>query len=322
MKSILGIGNALVDILAFPTDDTLLQKYNLPKGGMVHIDEKLSVKIMNDLEKIGYQLVAGGSAANTLNGTASLGLKSGFIGKIGKDELGNFFRNDQLNNGVTPLLYTSDTSTGRALVIVSTDAERTFADNMGAALEFVPENLMEEDFDGYDYLHVEGYLAQNKALLERVFEIAKSKEMIVSIDMASYNVVDENRDFFDFILKNYVDILFANEEEARSFTGENPEEAAKKFADYCEIAVVKTGSKGSIVRKGTEIYRIPSIEAKVIDCTGAGDMYAAGFLYGLASNYPLIKCGELGTLCAQNIIEVVGPKMDKQRWAKIKQTIE
>lgn len=317
MKSILGLGNALVDILATIPDNTLLEKYNLPKGSMQLVDENISNSALTDLIELGCERATGGSAANAISGTARLGLKAGFIGKTGNDELGRFFGDDQRANNITPQLLTGKSSTGRAMVFISENAERTFATYLGAAVEMVASDLTDEMFEGYHFFHIEGYLVQNHDLIRQAVKIAHNKGMVVSLDMASYNVVEENRDFLDELLHNYVDIVFANEEEARSFTGEEPEEAVKIFAKICKTAIVKIGVKGSLIQSGSEYYHIHAIEANAIDATGAGDLYASGFLYGMANQLPLDKCGAIGSLCAGNVVEVIGPKMNDERWGKI-----
>lgn len=322
MKAILGIGNALVDILATLPTEELLVKYNLPKGSMQHVDEATSNSILSDLLVIGCQRVAGGSSANTINGLAKLGIKTRFIGKVGADKLGEDFRNDQQGNGIDSELLIGDVSSGRALVLISNDAERTFATYLGAAVELDSQDLHTSMFEGYKYLHLEGYLVQNHRLVERAVELAKLNNMIVSLDMASYNVVDENKEFLGRMLEHYVDIVFANEDEAMSFTGMEPDKAVSRFAELCDIAVVKIGKEGSLIKHKHEFHRISAISANAVDATGAGDLYASGFLYGLSNSLPLDKCGEIGSLCAGRVVEVIGPKMNSDAWGGIHNEIE
>ncbi len=322
MKAILGVGNALVDILATLPSDELLDKYNLPKGSMQHVDEATSNSIYNDLMTIGCQRVAGGSSANTINGLARLGVKTKFIGKVGADKLGEDFRNDQQSNGIDSNLLIGEVSSGRALVLISDDAERTFATYLGAAIELDSQDLHAAMYEGYKYLHLEGYLVQNHRLVEKAVELAKLNNMIVSLDMASYNVVDENKEFLGRMLEHYVDIVFANEDEAKSFTGLEPDGAVKRFAELCDVAVVKIGKEGSLVKRKHEFHRISSICANAVDATGAGDLYASGFLYGLANELPLAKCGTIGSLCAGKVVEVIGPKMNDNVWKEIRREIE
>lgn len=322
MKSILGIGNALTDILAVLPDDSLLVKYNLPLGSMQHVDATTGNKIWAELKKIGVQYVAGGSAANTISGTAIFGMPSSFIGKVGDDELGSLFRQAQQQNGIKSNLLIGSASSGRAMVFITApNADRTFATYLGAALQLEPEDLKPEYFDGYDYLHIEGYLVQNQRLFRRALELGKKKGMIISLDMASYNVVESNNAFLQDVVKNYIDIVFANETEAKAFTHKEPEEALEAISEMCDIAVVKIGKDGSMVKQGNEKYLIEAWPADTIDATGAGDCYAAGFLYAHANGMPLKICGEVGSILAAKVVEVIGTKVDIPRWRAAKAEI-
>lgn len=322
MKSILGMGNALTDILAVLPDDTLLNKYHLPKGSMQWVDKETSNKIFDEIKPLGVQYVAGGSAANTIADTAIFGMPSGFIGKIGNDEVGALFQSDQSQCGIKSTLLRGKDVSGRAMVFITgSNAERTFADYMGATLELGPDDLKPEYFEGYDYFHIEGYLVQNQALIRRAVEMAKAAGCTISIDMASYNVVESNNAFLHDIVENYVDIVFANETESKAFTKLPPREAIDEIARICDIAVVKTGKTGSMVRNKDEFYQIDAWPAKAIDATGAGDTYAAGFLYAHSLGMPLKVCGEIGSVIAAKVVEVIGSKIDIPRWKDAKKEI-
>lgn len=322
MKSILGIGNALTDILAPLKDDSILKRYNLPIGSMHHVDYKSSEEIWNSIKKADVQFVAGGSAANTITAAAVLGMPSTFIGKVGKDELGSLYRSDLLRNGIKASLLVGSGGSGRAMVFITApNAERTFAVYLGAAIEMGPEDLSPEQFEGHHYFHIEGYLVQNHALLRKAVELAHSAGLIVSIDMASYNVVESNRDFLYDIIENYVDIVFANETEAYAFVGKEPREAVKELSKICDIAVVKIGKDGSMVQQGDEFHYIEAWPANTIDATGAGDIYAAGFLFAHSHDLSLKECGEVGSIIAAQVVEVIGPKIDIPRWKIAKEQI-
>lgn len=323
MKSILGIGNALTDILAVLPDDTLLKTYHLPKGSMQHVDMETGDKIWTALKPLGVKYVAGGSAANTITCTAIFGMPSSFIGKIGDDELGLLFKSDQEQYGVNTLLLKSEHSSGRSMVFVSGgNAERTFAVYLGAALDLVPEDLKPEYFKGQDYFHIEGYLVQNQALIRKAVQMAHDAGCIISLDMASYNVVESNEAFLHDIVDKYVDIVFANETEARAFTKlSDPRESLADISRHCKIAVVKIGKDGSLLRSGDEEYFIEPWPADTIDATGAGDTYAAGFLYAHALGMPLKVCGEVGSIIAAKVVEVIGTKIDIPRWRAAKAEI-
>lgn len=324
MKSILGIGNALTDILAVLPDDTFLEKYHLPKGSMQHVDMETGDKIWNALKPMGVKYVAGGSAANTIACAAIFGMKSGFIGKTGDDELGHLFKSDQEQYGVKSMLLKSEHSSGRSMVLVSgANAERTFAVYLGAALDLVPEDLKPEYFEGYDYFHIEGYLVQNQSLIRRAVEYAHAAGCTVCLDMASYNVVESNDAFLHDIVEKYVDIVFANESEARAFTKKSdPEEALDVISGFCSIAVVKVGKDGSWIKSGADKFYVPAWPADAVDATGAGDTYAAGFLYAHSCGMPLKVCGEVGSIIAAKVVEVIGTKIDIPRWRDAKAEIK
>ena len=318
MKKILGIGSALVDILSQIPNEQILQELNLPKGSMTYVDADKVVKIGERLaQQYGSQRASGGSAANTMSGLAQLGVESGFLSKIGKDEVGEFFKKQMTDSHVKPQLLTTSTPSGRVIAMVTPDGERTFATCLGAAAEMRADDIQPELFEGWDIFYVEGYLVANPDMLKKAISTAKAQGMTIAIDMASYNVVEESRDFLLDLMNNYVDIVFANEKEAFALTGMEPKTALHYIAEHCDIAVVKVGAKGALVQRGKEVVVVPPMEAEVVDTTGAGDMWAAGFLAGLVKGEDLQKCGMMGAIVAKNIIEVVGAKMDEARWEKI-----
>lgn len=318
MKRILGIGSALVDILTQVPDETIMNELGLPKGSMTYVSADDIVRIGEQLaQQYGSQRASGGSAANTMSGLARLSVEAGFLSKIGKDEVGEFFKKQMLDTHVKPQLLTTDTPSGRVIALVTPDGERTFATCLGAAAEMCPDDITPELFDGWDILYVEGYLVANPKMLKKAIETAKAKGLTIAIDLASYNVVEESHDFLMELVNNYVDIVFANEKEAFALTGMAPEAALHFIAERCQIAVVKAGAKGAFVQKGQEVVTIPPMQADVVDTTGAGDMWAAGFLAGWVKGENLQRCGMMGAIVAKNIIEVVGAKMDDARWEKI-----
>ena len=318
MKKILGMGNALVDILTQIPDDSILEQLHLPKGTMHHVDAETSLKIGEFLKQYGSEMAAGGSTANTMSGAAKLGITTGYIGKVGRDERGRFFEKAMTETHVKPFMLTTDTPTGCAEAIISKDGERTFATYLGAALELCADDIKPELFDSWDIFYVEGYLISNRELLNKALPMAKAKGMKIALDMASFNVVRENQEYMQQIAKDYLDILFANQDEAREFSGkEQPKEALQFMASLCDIAVVKVGAEGSFVQQGDQVVRINPIPAKVIDTTGAGDLWASGFMAGLVQGKSLEQCGLMGATLAANIIEVIGAKMDEKRWQKI-----
>ena len=316
-KKILGIGSALVDILTQIPDEKILQDLNLPKGSMTYVDAETSVRIGKQLSRFGDQMASGGSAANTMSGLAKLGITSGFLSKIGKDEVGQFFEKQMTDSHVQPLMLKSDTPSGRVQALVTPDGERTFATCLGAAAEMSPNDIKPELFANWDIFYVEGYLVANPTMLDKAVKTAKEAGLKIAIDMASYNVVEESRDYFMQLIENYVDYVFANEQEAFALTGMEPLQALDFLASRCEIAVVKVGAKGAYIKRGNEMVTVSPMKANVIDTNGAGDMWAAGFLAGFVKGESLEKCGQMGAIVAANVIEVLGTKMDEARWNKI-----
>lgn len=317
MYGVLGIGNALVDVIIKIQNEDILKKFSLPKGSMQLVNNELAEEIEKESLNSPLFFASGGSAANTIHGLAKLGIKAGYIGKTGDDKYGMFFRKDLRSVGINAFIENGNSATGRAITLVTPDSERTFATYLGSAVELEFSDFEKSPFRNYSLLHLEGYLVQNRELVESMLRLAKSSGLKTSLDLSSYNVVEANLDFLKEIVNQYVDIVFANEEEAFAFTGEKPDAAIGKIAEVCDIAVVKTGKSGSLVQKGDEIHQIGVINANSIDTTGAGDLYAAGFLYGLMNNLSLIKCGKIGALLAGKVIENLGAKIPESIWPEI-----
>jgi len=322
MKKVLGMGNALVDIMTKLKGDDLLAKYNLPKGTMQLVDHTFIKDLLDATLHLPKKISSGGSAANTIHGLSRLGIQSSFLGKVGDDEFGKAFKDDLEKSLIHPMLFYSLSPTGRVFALVSPDGERTFATYLGAAVELSEDDIDSDVFKGYDIFHIEGYLVQNHRLIEKAVRLAKRNHLIVSLDMASHNVVRSNRDFLSTLIEEYVDILFANEEEARAYTGMSPLDALKSLSSECDIAIVKLGEHGSMVRKGKEEWAIRPVNAHCLDTTGAGDLYAAGFIYGLIHDMDLQRCGNIGSLVSGKVIEVLGAKLEEEHWEEIKSQIE
>lgn len=323
MDKIIGMGNALVDVLVRIDDDSLLEKLHLPKGSMQLIQEDTLSEIRKYTSGMKIHRSTGGSAGNTVCALAALGANPGFIGKVGQDETGAFFGDTLRQRGVNALLATCDLPSGIASTFISTDGERTFGTYLGAAATLRAEDLSRKMFAGYNYLYIEGYLLQDHDLMLRAVQLAKEEGLQVCLDMASYNVVEAERDFFDQLIVKYVDIVFANESEALAYTGKTPHEALEEIASKCSIAVVKTGKEGSLVKKGTEVIQLLSCPVdNVLDTTGAGDFYAAGFMYGLTCGYSLEKCVQISTILVTAVIQEVGTTLPAKKWDEIKLNIE
>ncbi len=321
MKNIIGIGNALVDVMTILEEDKILDIFSLPKGSMQLVDSDISEMIKLGTSKLKRNLASGGSAANTIHGLAKMGIPCGYIGSIGNDETGDFFENDMHSAGVKTVLLRRKSVTGTAVALISPDTERTFATHLGAAVELEAADLSPELFRGYHILYMEGYLITNKSLVEQACKLARANNMEIAIDLASYNVVSAYLKDFKDIIGNYADIVFANEEEARSYTGVDPEKALEIISEQCKIAIIKTGKEGSLIKHREEYIKIGALSVNSRDTTGAGDLYASGFLSGYANDLELDKCGCLGALLAGNVIETVGARIDESRWPSIQKAV-
>ena len=323
MKKIIGIGNALTDMLVNLSSDDVLHKYNIARGSMSLVDSKLQSEVSKAVAGRPYSLSLGGSADNTIRAMAQLGSSVGFIGKVGRDTTGDFFEQALENLGIKPVIFRGENRSGKCVSLISPDGERTMLTHLGAALELKAEEISAEIFAGYDCLYIEGYLVQDHTLIESVIRTAKRAGLKVAIDLASFNVVEENLEFLQRLVGNFVDIVFANEDEARVFSGEEePINALQYISELCELAIVKIGMKGAIIKQGEQVVHVGIMKAaKRVDTTGAGDFYAAGFLYGLTEGLDLRQCGTIGAVTAGKVIEVVGTTLADEAWDDIRKYI-
>lgn len=316
--NILGMGNALVDIIYLLQSDAVLDKFRLPKGSMTLVDTARAKEILDHFSSETPTLSTGGSASNTISAIASLGGNCGFIGRTGKnDSYGRFYVRDLESHGIKAHFSQADIPTGTAITLMSPDAERTFATCLGAASTLSKSDIQPEIFRDYSIFHIEGYLVQNYGLMETAIRTAKKSGLKVSFDMASYNIVVEHREFIRNILDQGIDIVFANEEEAQAYTGKRDLEALVEFSLQVPTAIVKLGSRGSLIMEKGRLYAIAAEKVRKIDSNGAGDSYAAGFLYGLSRGLSVQACGEIASKVATEVVKVVGPKLHAREWEKI-----
>lgn len=322
MDKILGMGNALTDALVQIDNDAILRQMNLPKGSMQLID-KDSLQLIREMTA-GMKIVrsTGGCAGNTIMALAHLGAPTGFICKLGDDETGHFFLNTFRSAGVEAHPIKGELPSGIASTFVSSDGERTFGTYLGSSATLCAEDLNIDMFKGYTYFYIEGYLVQNHALIERALQLAKQAGLQVCLDLASYNLIEEDHDFFDYMIQRFADIVFANGTEAYALTGKEPLEALEEIGKKCSIAVVKSGKKGSLVKKGTEVLHILPCDVPLVDTTGAGDFYSAGFMYALSGGFSLEKCVETASILSNHVIQVMGTSLSEKTWQQIKSYVE
>lgn len=315
---VVGLGSALVDILIHENDE-FIKKTGAVKGGMILVDkEKIELTVALSSSKA--SIIPGGSACNTTIGVGKLGGEARFVGKCGHGEMGKLIENDLRKQNVVPELFRSELPTGRVLSIISPDAQRSMLTYLGASAETRPEDISEKLFKDAAIVHIEGYLLFNPDLMRAALTAVKAAGAKIALDLASFTVVEQSKELLQQLVEAYVDVLIANEDEACVFTGYSDEvRAIEALAGKAEIAVLKVGPRGSFIsHAGTTIAIKPIGDGSALDTTGAGDMWAAGFLFGLVKGYPLEKCGRLGSACGYEVCQVVGAKIPDEGWERIK----
>ena len=318
----MGVGSALVDILARENDE-FLEKTGAAKGGMKYVDKEFIELTISNASQA-PTIVPGGSACNTAIGVAKLGGQARFVGKRGQDTMGAFFETDLVKNNVDPVLFKSSSPTGRVLSIITPDAQRSMFTFLGASAETLPAEMTKDCFAGSALVHIEGYLLFNADLILAALNAAKAAGALVSLDLASFTVVEESKTLLATIVKDFVDILIANEDEARAYTGYGDEiQALEALAQDTYIAALKIGKRGSLIAHTGDIFQIePQGPGMAIDTTGAGDLWAAGFLFGLVNGHSINKSGKLGSACGYEVCQVVGASIPEEGWQRIHKLLE
>lgn len=319
MQRLIGVGSALVDHLAFVTESFVA---GIPgrKGGMEMVDFSGMESLLSTLAQTPTR-VPGGSAANTVVGAAALGLPSGLLTVIGSDDAGRFYRDATAANGVdvAAVKLRSEEPTGRCLCLVTPDSQRTMRTFLGASALMDTGDVTSWDFAGYDHAHVEGYLLFKPHLIEHVLATAKAQGCTVSVDLAAPEVVEASKSRLPQLLRDYVDMVFANEDEGAAFAGTRDEDRAlRALAACCETAVVKLGPRGALVWHKGEATQIPARTVEAVDTTAAGDMWAAGFLYGLLTGRDVGDAGRIGARLGAEVVQVTGSVLTQQTWAAIR----
>lgn len=310
---VISIGNPLMDILV-EVEEEFLKELNLVKGHMHLLNEEEIKKLEEKLEKDKIKLSPGGSEANTLTALSMLGHRVVYFGKVGKDKHGDEYHKKLLDDGVISQVIKVDGMTGRAITFITPDSERTFATCLGVATLLKDNEINEGDIINAKYLHLTGYLLAAETTRKAVMQamtIAKNNNVKICLDLADPNIVKTNKELLASVIEEFVDIVIANENEAKAFTGEEPEKAVEYLSKLADIAIVKLGAQGSLIKSKGKLIRIPSFKSKCIDTTGAGDIYTAGFLYGLLNNLDLKTAGTIASFIASKVCEVKGARMDK-----------
>ena len=311
-NDVIGMGNILMDFLV-EVDDKHLIEFNLKKGEMHLVEHEKAQALLHKLKQyeLKIEMVPGGSVANTLRGIGILGGNAILCGKIGNDIHGEMYVEELKKHKVISRLSKHFAITGHALSFITPDSQRTFSVHLGAAINISSEDILEEDIATSKILHLEGYQLEGKTRETVLYamEIARRNNTLISLDLSDPGVIRRNKSFLQKVVLDYVDILFVNEDEAFEFTGAHNESAARMLGEQVKIVIVKLGKKGSLICSEGKITSIAPFTAKAIDTTGAGDTFAAGFLYGYCQGWSLEKAGKLGSLFASKVVEQKGVRL-------------
>jgi sugar/nucleoside kinase (ribokinase family) len=315
---IVGVGAALMDLLV-EENDGFLGKLGAEKGGMTLVEAPL---IKSALEGVsgGVKSSPGGSASNTIVGVGSLGGRARMIGRVGRDELGDHFREGLRRAGVEERVRVADDAeTGRVLSVVTPDAQRTMFTFLGASSALAPTDIADADISDSALVHLEGYLLFNRPVVERVLDLARAHKARVALDLGSFQVVEAMREYLnELFAKGRVDIVLANEDEARAFTGLGESESLEHFAQLVDTAVVKRGKHGAFIGRGKDRVEVDAHLVKAIDTTGAGDLWASGFLYGLNHGLSLENSANLASKVGSEVVQVLGAVIPPEGWTRVK----
>lgn len=314
----IGLGNALVDVLLQLESDRVLPEIGIQKGAMDMINEEQMISIRKNQEGLGKKQTPGGSVCNTMRAMARLGAGAGFIGKIGSDEVGLYYEDQVKKAGVFPHFIKTEGISGSCTVLISPDGERTMGTFLGPAATITPDEIREDYLKDYQYIYIEGYLIVNEPLMHATMRKAKQSGLKIALDLSNFNIVNAFKGLLEDIIPRYVDILFSNESEAEAFTGQKAEEAVRTLSSMVDIAIVTLGKNGALIAQNETVVSVRAEGGKPIDTTGAGDHFAAGFLFGQTKGASLEQSGQIGSLLAGYVIDVIGPEIPAIHWEQIK----
>jgi sugar/nucleoside kinase (ribokinase family) len=317
---LIGVGNPIMDLLAH-VDDTFLQTHVAgDKGGMVLVDDDDIAALVRKAD-VDIAMIPGGSAANTTLGATRLGLRTTYLGKIGSDITADHYLNNfKATGGDGSRFKRASLPNGRCLSMVTPDGQRTMRTHLGAAMTLHPDEITTADFADAKHAHIEGYLLFNPALADKVMASARAAGCTLSIDLASFEVVNVARDWIITQLEQGVDILFANEDEAGALFQRRDafDKFAREIAAFGGVGAVKMGAEGAWIAQGKALHRIEAVRARsVVDTTGAGDAWAAGFLYGHLRGASLAGAGAIGSILGGETVQHLGAAIPEMHWPRI-----
>lgn len=318
-ESVIGVGSPIVDLLA-RVPESFVAGISGAKGGMEMVPAEEQRALVETLPEPPLR-APGGAAANTVCALGKMGAPVAFLGKVGDDADGRYYLEAFAACGgdTSRFKRTTEKNTARCLSLITPDAARTMRTDLGASLLLRPEEVTAADFAGYGHAFIEGYLLFNPPLAEAALRAAKEAGCTVSLDMGSFEIVRMLRGDLPRLLSEYVDAVFANEDEAREFIGKDaPLEALDAFSAHCGTVAVKLGADGAWVRDRGETFRVAALPVeRAVDSTGAGDCWAAGFLYGWLRGWPTARCGELASLLGAETVQVLGAQPDPAGWERV-----
>jgi sugar/nucleoside kinase (ribokinase family) len=321
---VMAVGSPIVDTLV-QVDEEFVARMAGEKGGMELVAPEVINELLAQVEGPTHR-APGGSAANTIFGATQLGLSSTFLGKVGNDENAAFYQESyRAMGGDLSRFKKSELPHGHCLSLITPDGQRTMRTHLGAAMTLDPSEISVADFDKVKHVHLEGYTLFNPALLHHVVDCATLAGCRLSLDLASFEVVNACKETLQQILSERIDVVFANEDEAAAFTGLSSDYEAMALAlgELCEIAVVKLGADGALVAHAGQVIKAAADAVEhVVDTTGAGDLFAAGFIYGLVKKLPLQMCASIGAYLGAEVVQVIGAEIPDDRWAEIREKVK
>lgn len=322
MKYILGIGSPCVDLI-YHVDDAFLKLLPINKGDEQTTSPEVFNTVLETCRLHQYlpKMFAGGSCSNTIKGLANLDNSTAFMGKIGRDAAGDFYRSSLMNLTIHPLLIPTEFPTTRIAVFITPDTQRSFLACLGAGQQLSPQDVDTLPLNQIRHLHIEGYALDRPAVVEKAMQHAKSVKATISLDMGCMRIVRSFSPTIIHLLKTYVDIVFTNEDEAQALTELPAKESCIHLASLCPIALVLVGARGSWSASGKKIIHSPAPKVNAIDTTGAGDLFNCGFLHGYLQGKSIEECARLGNLLGSTAVTVDGAEIPPDHWPKIKQSI-
>jgi len=310
---VFGMCNPLYDLQAVVTDE-LIQELGLEKGGMFLVDEARQSEIVPAIYSNVVLTAAGGSGANSMTGVSLLGGKACYAGRVGNDNHAALYEQGLIDKGVASSLGRGDGTTGICLVLVTPDTQRTMCTFLGCCVELCPDDIRLDLLEASKYLYVTAYLWDTdgqKAAVQYAMRKAQDAGVKVSLSLSDPFCVNRHKQDLLDLTRKHVNVVIGNRLEAEALTDtDNPADAARRLAEHADVAVVTKDSQGSLICSKGEMIEVPAFRVSPVDTTGAGDMYAAGFLYGLTQGHDLYRCGSLASYVAAQVVSQFGPRLD------------